>query len=111
MKILEFQRIEKLNAYETGWNRLLFNSLDTYLFSKMSGPFWGKHFRKGKELALFTAESEGFLFSAVASTINVISSKPCDPEFVVVGDADCQAFSFDQFLRPLFLEEVIKTNE
>lgn len=103
MAILELQRIDELNDFETGWNQLLSRSLDNHPFLTYEWlTTWWKHFGKGRELKLFTAESEGTISLAIPvmySTRKVFGSKRCKIEFVATPDSDYQAFLVTSFQK------------
>jgi CelD/BcsL family acetyltransferase involved in cellulose biosynthesis len=108
MAILELQRIDELNDFETGWNRLLSRSLDNHPFLTYEWlTSWWKHFGKGRELKLFTAESEGavsLVIPVMYSTHRVFGLKRCRVEFVTAPDSDYQVFlvtNFQQAARTL----------
>lgn len=101
MAILELQRIDKLNDFETWWNQLLSRSLDNHPFSTYEWlTSWWKHFGKGRELKLFTAENEGAVSLVVPvtySTCKVLGSRRSRVEFVATGDSDYQGFLVTSF--------------
>ena len=96
MAILELQRMDELADFATGWNQLLSKSLDNHPFLTSEWlSLWWKHFGKGKELKLFTAESSGAVSLVVPvmySTHKVLGSKRSKAEFVASGDSDYQSF-------------------
>ena len=96
MAILESQRIDELNEFEAGWNQLLSRSLDNQPFLTYEWlTSWWKHFGKGKERKLFTAESQGAVSLVVPimySSYRVFGSKRCRAEFVAAGNSDYQVF-------------------
>ena len=101
MAILELQRIDELNDFETGWNQLLSQSLDNNPFLTYEWlTSWWKHFGKGRELKLFTAESQGAVSLVVPvmySTRKVFGSRRSKVEFVASGDSDYQCFLVTNF--------------
>jgi CelD/BcsL family acetyltransferase involved in cellulose biosynthesis len=101
MAILELQQIDELNDFETGWNQLLSRSLDNHPFLTYEWlTSWWNYFGKGRELKLFTAESEGAVSLAVPvmySTCRVFGSKRCRVQFVAAGDSDYQVFLVTNF--------------
>ena len=101
MPILELQRFDEHNGFETWWNKLLSRSLDNHPFLTYEWlTSWWKHFGKGRELKLFTAEKEGSV-SLVApvmySTCKVLGSRRSKVEFVAAGDSDYQGFIITNF--------------
>jgi CelD/BcsL family acetyltransferase involved in cellulose biosynthesis len=101
MAILELQRIDELNDFETEWNQLLSQSLDNNPFLTYEWlTSWWKHFGKGRELKLFTAESEGAVSLVVPvmySTRKVFGSRRRRVEFVAAGDSDYHCFLVTSF--------------
>lgn len=101
MAILEFQRFDEHNDFETWWNRLLANSLDNHPFLTYEWlTLWWKHFGNGKELKLFTLEKEGkvsLVVPVMYSTCKVLGSKRTKVEFVASGDSDYQSFIVTNF--------------
>lgn len=101
MAILEFQRFDEHNDFETWWNRLLANSLDNHPFLTYEWlTLWWKHFGNGKELKLFTLENEGkvsLVVPVMYSTCKVLGSKRTKVEFVASGDSDYQSFIVTNF--------------
>ncbi|MGA2524211.1 MAG: GNAT family N-acetyltransferase [Candidatus Bathyarchaeia archaeon] len=103
MAILEFQKIDEINTFETEWNQLLAKSFDNNPFSTYEWlTLWWKHFGKGRELKLFTAESQGAVSLVVPvmySKCKVFGSRRCKAELVASGDADYQCFLVTNFQK------------
>jgi CelD/BcsL family acetyltransferase involved in cellulose biosynthesis len=101
MAILELQRIDELDDLETGWNRLLSRCLDNHPFLTYEWlTSWWKHFGKGRELKLFTAESEGAVSLAIPvmySTCRAFGLRRRKAEFVGAPDSDYQVFLVTSF--------------
>ena len=101
MAILKFQRFDDHNDFEAWWNRLLANSLDNHPFLTYEWlTLWWKHFGNGKELKLFTLESDGkvsLVVPVMYSTCKVLGSKRTKVEFVASGDSDYQSFIVTNF--------------
>jgi CelD/BcsL family acetyltransferase involved in cellulose biosynthesis len=101
LAILELNRIDELNDFEKWWNRLLSKSLDNHPFLTYEWlTSWLKHFGKGRELKLFTAESEGsvsLVVPAMYSTRRFFGLKRCWVEFVSSSNSDYQVFSLANF--------------
>jgi len=103
MAILELQRINEINDFETEWNQLLAQSLDNTPFITYEWlTSWWKHFGKGRELKLFTAESQGAISLVVPvmySECKVLGSRRCKVEFAASGDSDYQGFLVTNFQK------------
>jgi CelD/BcsL family acetyltransferase involved in cellulose biosynthesis len=103
MAILEFQRIDEINDFERDWNQLLAQSLDNNPFLTYEWlTTWWKHFGKGRELKLFTAESQGAVSIVVPvmyTRSKVFGSRRCKVEFVASGDSDYQGFLVTNFQK------------
>jgi CelD/BcsL family acetyltransferase involved in cellulose biosynthesis len=103
MAILEFQRIDEINDFETEWNGLLAQSLDNNPFLTYEWlTSWWKHFGKGRELKLFTAESQGaisLLVPVMYSKYKVFGSRRHKVEFAASGDSDYQGFLVTNFQK------------
>jgi len=101
MAILEFQRIDEINCFETDWNQLLSQSFDNNPFLTYEWlTSWWKHFGKGRELKLFTSESHGAVSLVVPvmySKCKVFGSRRRKVEFVASGDSDYQCFLVTNF--------------
>jgi CelD/BcsL family acetyltransferase involved in cellulose biosynthesis len=101
MAILELQRFDERNDFETWWNQLLSNSLDNHPFLTYEWlTSWWKYFGKGKELKLFTAENEravSLVVPVMYSTCKVLGSRRSRVEFVASGDSDHQGFIVTNF--------------
>ncbi len=103
MTILELQTINELRDSETEWNQLLSQSLDNNPFLTYEWlTSWWKYFGKGRELKLFTAESQGpvsLVVPVMYSKCKVFGSKRCRAEFVASGDSDYQGFLVTDFQK------------
>jgi len=103
MAILELQRIDEINDFETWWNELLSRSLDNHPFLTYEWlTSWWKNFGKGRELKLFTAESEGAVSLVVPimySKCKVFGSRRRKVEFAASGDSDYQGFLVTNFQK------------
>ena len=101
MAILELQKIDEFNDFETWWNRLLARSLDNHPFLTYEWlTSWWKHFGKGKELKFFTAESQGAVSLVVPvmySKAKVFGSRRCKVELAATRDSDYQGFLVTNF--------------
>jgi CelD/BcsL family acetyltransferase involved in cellulose biosynthesis len=101
MAILELQRFDHNNDFETWWNRLLNNSMDNHPFLTYEWlTLWWKHFGKGKQLKLFTLENErevSLVVPVMYSTCKVLGSRRTKVEFVASGDSDYQSFIVTNF--------------
>jgi CelD/BcsL family acetyltransferase involved in cellulose biosynthesis len=101
LAILELQRIDELDDFETRWNHLLSRSLDNQPFLTYEWlTSWWKHFGKGRELKLFTAESEGavsLVIPVMYSTHRAFGLKHCRAEFVSASDSDYQVLLLTNF--------------
>jgi CelD/BcsL family acetyltransferase involved in cellulose biosynthesis len=101
MTILELQRIDELDDLETGWNRLLSRCLDNHPFLTYEWlTSWWKHFGEGRELKLFTAESEGavsLVIPVMYSTCRAFGLRRRKVEFVGAPDSDYQVFLVTSF--------------
>ena len=101
MAIIELQRFDERNDFETWWNQLLSNSLDNHPFLTYEWlTLWWKHFGKGKELKLFTVENEreaSLVVPIMYSTCKVLGSRRTRAEFVASGDSDYQSFIVTNF--------------
>lgn len=101
MAILELQRFDEQNDFETWWNQLLTNSLDNHPFLTYEWlTLWWKHFGKGKELKLFTIENErevSLVVPVMYSTCKVLGSRRTKVEFAASGDSDYQSFIVTNF--------------
>lgn len=96
MAILDLQRMDELNDFETDWNQLLSQSLDNNPFLTYEWiTSWWKHFGKGRELKFFTSESKGAVSLVVPimySKCKVFGSNRDRVEFVAAGDSDYEVF-------------------
>jgi CelD/BcsL family acetyltransferase involved in cellulose biosynthesis len=97
MAILELQRINELNDFETEWNQLLSHSLDNNPFLTYEWlTSWWKLYGKGRTLKLFTANSsEGetsFIAPIMYSTYRRFGLKLRKAEFVATPDSDYHTF-------------------
>src|SRR5271157_3500126 len=103
MAILEFQRIDEINDFEKDWNQLLAQSLDNNPFLTYEWlTTWWKHFGKGRELKLFTAESHGVISLVIPvmyTPSKVFGSRRYKMEFVASGDSDYQGFLVTNFQK------------
>ncbi|MGA2682160.1 MAG: GNAT family N-acetyltransferase [Candidatus Bathyarchaeia archaeon] len=103
MAILEFQRIDEINDFEREWNQLLAQSLDNNPFLTYEWlTTWWKHFGEGRELKLFTAESQGavsLVIPVMYTRSKVFGSRRCKVEFVASGDSDYQGFLVTNFQK------------
>lgn len=101
MAIIELQRFDERNDFETWWNQLLSNSLDNHPFLTYEWlTLWWKHFGKGKELKLFIVENEreaSLVVPIMYSTCKVLGSRRTRAEFVASGDSDYQSFIVTNF--------------
>jgi CelD/BcsL family acetyltransferase involved in cellulose biosynthesis len=101
MAILELQRFDESDDFEIWWNQLLLKSLDNHPFLTYEWlSSWWKHFGKGKELKLFTAENEkavSLVVPVMYSACKVLGSKRFKIEFVASGDSDYQSFVVTNF--------------
>jgi CelD/BcsL family acetyltransferase involved in cellulose biosynthesis len=120
MAILDLQRIDALNDFETWWNRLLSRSLDNHPFSTYEWlASWWKHLGKGKELKFFSVEREGavsLVIPVVYSTRRVFGLKYCWVEFVGASSSDYQVFlvtSFHQAARSVnqLIESIMEDSD
>ena len=96
MAILELQRVNETNNFETEWNQLLAHSLDNNPFLTYEWlTTWLKHFGKGQELKLFTLESKRKVSLSVPvmySKRRVFGSEHCKVSFAASPDSDYQVF-------------------
>jgi CelD/BcsL family acetyltransferase involved in cellulose biosynthesis len=97
MAILELQRINELNDFETEWNQLLSHSLDNNPFLTYEWlTSWWKQYGKGRTLKLFTANSRDGATSLFApimySTYKRFGIKLRKAEFVATPDSDYHTF-------------------
>ncbi len=101
MTVLELQQIDALNDFETAWNKLLFRSLDNRPFLTYEWlSIWWKHFGKGRELKLFTAENKGAVSLALPlmySAKRIFGSRRCEASLMGVPDSDYQVFIVTNF--------------
>jgi len=101
MAILELQRFEEHNDFETWWNQLLSKSLENHPFLTYEWlTSWWNHYGKGKELKLFTAENEmavSLVVPVMYSKCKVLGSRRSKIEFVASGDSDYQGFIVTNF--------------
>jgi len=100
LAILEQKQIELID-FERWWNQILSRSLDNHPFLTYEWvTSWLKHFGKGRELKLFTAESEGsvsLVIPVMYSLRRFFGLKPCRVEFVSGSDSDYQVFPVTNF--------------
>lgn len=97
MAILELQRIDELDDFETEWNQLLSHSLDNNPFLTYEWlTSWWKQYGKGKTLRLFTANNNEGTTSLIApimySSYRRFGLKLRKAEFVATPDSDYQTF-------------------
>src|ERR1035437_2455887 len=97
MAILELQRINELNDFETEWNQLLSHSLDNNPFLTYEWlTSWWKQYGKGRTLKLFTANSRDGATSIIApiiySSYKRLGLKLRKAEFVATPDSDYHTF-------------------
>ena len=101
MAILELQQVDELSRFGPGWNQLLLKSLDNHPFLTYEWlSSWWRHFGKGRELKLFTAESEGAVSLAIPvmySTREIFGSRRCKASFAAAPDSDYQVFLVTDF--------------
>jgi CelD/BcsL family acetyltransferase involved in cellulose biosynthesis len=101
MAILELQRFDEQNDFETWWNQLLSKSLDNHPFLTYEWlTTWWNHYGKEKELKIFTAEKEraiSLVVPVMYSTCKVLGSRRSKIEFVASGDSDYQGFIMTNF--------------
>ena len=100
MAILELQQVDKLE-FGSEWNQSLSKSLDNHPFLTYEWlSSWWRHFGKGREVKLFTAESEGavsLVIPVMYSTRKVFGSRRCEVSFAAAPDSDYQVFLVSNF--------------
>jgi CelD/BcsL family acetyltransferase involved in cellulose biosynthesis len=98
---LILNRIDELNDFERWWNQMLSRSLDNHPFLTYEWvTSWLKHFGKGRELKLFTVESEGsvsLVIPVMYSPRRLFGLKRGWVECVCGSDSDYQVFSLANF--------------
>jgi len=102
MAILELQRVNEINDFETEWNQLLAQSLDNNPFLTHEWlTSWWKQYGKRRTLKLFTANSREGVTSLIApimySTYTRFGLKLRKAEFVASPDSEYNAFLVTNF--------------
>jgi CelD/BcsL family acetyltransferase involved in cellulose biosynthesis len=95
MAILEFQRIDEINYFETEWNQLLSQSFDNNPFLTYEWlTSWWKHFGREREMKIFASEqgANSLIIPVMYSKCKVLGSKRRKVEFIASGDSDYQCF-------------------
>jgi len=104
MAILELQKINELNDFETDWNQLLSHSLDNNPFLTYEWlTLWWKQFGNERTLKLFTANnrkgSTSLIVPIMYSPYKRFGMKLTKAEFIGSPDSDYNTFLLTNYLE------------